>query len=98
MVLNQGKYLFKMSQLDKSINLITVVNIFFIAVMCAVVVILNINFINTNNLEWESLNGVPNQIPKGAYYIFDQIGDEAATLKFKVFFSCYLLFAQFVPF
>ena len=57
LVLNQGKYEFKMSQLDRSINIITVFNIGIIASMCSLVTILNVDFINKYNLP--SLDGKP---------------------------------------
>jgi phospholipid-translocating ATPase len=86
-VLNQGKYIFKYSHLEKAINLITLWNMFVIFFL-ALIMTLNYNsFLN----KWSDSSTQTS----GAYYLFY---GSPKNLAFKVFGSYYLLFNQFIPF
>lgn len=87
LVMNQGNYHFKVSQLDKAINWITLWNMIIIFVMATIMTVGSYNFIS----EYEQPDGPGT----GAYYIFyNSPGD----LALKAFGSYYLLFNQFIPF
>lgn len=86
-VLNQGKYHFKQSRLDKAINWITVWNMFLIFVMAGFMTARASAFLTKYRDPQNGLNG--------AYYIFEDSPDD---LGFKAFGSFYLLFNQFIPF
>lgn len=85
-VQNQGKYIFKQSQLEKATNWITFWNMFLIFFL-ALIMTFNYNAFVTK---------YSSQSPtEGAFYIFD---GSPQNLVFKVFGSYYLLFNQFIPF
>mmetsp|Transcript_36704 Transcript_36704/g.56265 ORF Transcript_36704/g.56265 Transcript_36704/m.56265 type:complete len:130 (-) Transcript_36704:1091-1480(-) len=86
-VMNQGKYEFKQSQLDKAINLITIWNMFMIFFLALIMTMKAYNFLQ----EFRD----PNSDTGGAYYLFYNSPDD---LGVKAFGSYYLLFNQFIPF
>ena len=77
-VLNQGKYQFKQSQLDKSINYMTLWNMVLIFILAGIMTSKAVNFIKTYRKP-----GV-----EGAYYIFE---DSPSDMGVKAFGSYYLL-------
>lgn len=86
-VMNQGAYRFKQSQLDKAINWITVWNM---TVMFLLALIMATRASVWNN---EYINVTTET--SGAFYIFQE---EPENVTVKVFGSFYLLFNQFIPF
>ena len=63
LVLNQGKYKFKISQLDKAINVATLFNLVVMLLMAGFVTIMAYDFVN----KYDVKKGDP---LSGAYYIF----------------------------
>jgi phospholipid-translocating ATPase len=84
-VMNQGKYIFKQSQLDKAINLITIWNMLVIFILATIMTLKAFSFLDENMPEGGG----------GAAYIFYGAPSD---LGIKAFGSYYLLFNQFIPF